>query len=117
MPGRASAAYLCRRVRVAARTSWPRVLDYRVAIPSPLRSYCAGAAMVTIFCAVETPTLGDVLAALESAHPGIRFRMQDEQGRLRPHIKVFVDADVERNLAARVPGGAGIMIVAALSGG
>jgi molybdopterin synthase sulfur carrier subunit len=92
-------------------------LNYRVAIPSPLRSYCAGAATVTIACAAEAPTLGDLLSALESAHPGIRFRVQDEQGRLRPHIKVFVDADVERNLAARVTPGADIMIVAALSGG
>jgi len=92
-------------------------LDYRIAIPSPLRSYCAGAATVTIACAVESPTLGDLLAALESAHPGIRFRIKDEQGCLRPHIKVFIDADVERNLAAPIPPGANIMIVAALSGG
>jgi molybdopterin synthase sulfur carrier subunit len=92
-------------------------LDFRIAIPSPLRSYCAGAATVTVACAVACPTLGDVLAALEAAHPGIRFRMQDEQGRLRPHIKVFVDSGVERNLAARVPPKARIMIVAALSGG
>jgi hypothetical protein len=92
-------------------------LNFRVAIPSPLRSYCAGAATVMVTCAAESPTLGDVLAALESAHPGIRFRMQDEQGKLRPHIKVFIDADVERNPAARVRPGADIMIVAALSGG
>ena len=92
-------------------------MNHRVAIPSPLRSYCAGAAAVTVTCAVDAPSLGDVLAALEAAHPGIRFRMQDEQGHLRPHIKVFVDADVERDLAARIPPGADIMIVAALSGG
>jgi sulfur-carrier protein len=92
-------------------------LNYRVAIPSPLRSYCAGAPTVTVGCAVESPKLGDLLAALESAHPGILFRMQDEQGHLRPHIKVFIDADVERDLAAPIPPGADIMIVAALSGG
>ena len=92
-------------------------MNHRVAIPSPLRSYCAGAAAVTVACAADSPSLGDVLAALEAAHPGIRFRIQDEQGRLRPHIKVFIDADVERNLATRIPPGADIMIVAALSGG
>jgi hypothetical protein len=92
-------------------------LDYRVAIPSPLRSYCAGAAMVTIACAAETPTLGEVLTALESAHPGIRFRIQDEQGCMRPHIKVFVNAEVERDPTAILPPGAEMMIVAALSGG
>ena len=92
-------------------------MNHRVAIPSPLRSYCAGAATVTIACAADSPSLSDVLAALETAHPGIRFRMQDEQGHLRPHIKVFVDADVERDLAAPIPPGAEVMIVAALSGG
>ena len=92
-------------------------MNHRVAIPSPLRSYCAGAATVTVACAADSPSLGDVLAALDSAYPGIRFRMQDEQGHLRPHIKVFVDADVERDLAVRIPSGADIMIVAALSGG
>lgn len=92
-------------------------MDYRVAIPSPLRSYCADAAAVTVACAADPPTLGDVLDALDAAHPGILFRMRDEQGRLRPHIKVFVDADVERDLAARIRPGADVMIVAALSGG
>jgi len=73
--------------------------------------------MVTIACTAESPTLGDLLAGLDSAHPGMRFRMQDEQGKLRPHIKVFVNADVERNPAAMLPRDADVMIVAALSGG
>ena len=92
-------------------------MKHRVAIPSPLRSYCAGAAAVTITCAADAPSLGDVLGALDAAHPGIRFRMQDEQGHLRPHIKVFINADVVRDLATPVPPGADVMIVAALSGG
>ena len=92
-------------------------MDFSVAIPTPLRSYCAGAPVVTIACPAVHPTLGDLLAALESAHPGILFRMQDEQGCLRPHIKVFIGADVERDLGTRIPAGADIMIVAALSGG
>jgi hypothetical protein len=92
-------------------------VNYRVEIPSPLRSYCGGAATVTVACALPAPSLGDLLAGLESAHPGILFRMQDEQGKLRPHIQVFVDATAQRNLAAPIPPGADIMIVAALSGG
>jgi len=92
-------------------------LDIRVAIPSPLRSYCDGAAAVMIACAASNPTLGDLLADLDSAHPGIRFRMLDEQGKLRPHIKVFVNAAVERNPDALLPPHADVMIVAALSGG
>jgi hypothetical protein len=61
--------------------------------------------------------LGDLLAGLESAHPGIRFRMQDEQGKLRPHIQVFVNAAVQRDPNAFLPAEADVMIVAALSGG
>jgi len=92
-------------------------LQFHVAIPSPLRSYCNGASGVTIACDAASPTLGDLLAQLESAHPGIRFRMQDEQGKLRPHIQVFVNASVQRNPDAVLPQGADVMIVAALSGG
>ena len=92
-------------------------MEYRVAIPSPLRSYCKGAAGVTVACAVSDPTLGDLLAGLDAAFPGIRFRMQDEQGKLRPHIKVFVNASVQRDLASLLPANADVMIVAALSGG
>ena len=93
------------------------MLSHRVAIPSPLRSYCAGEATVTVVCPTESPTLGDLLAGLESAHPGIRFRMQDEQGKLRPHIQVFVNAVVQRDPNAVLPPESEIMIVAALSGG
>jgi molybdopterin converting factor small subunit len=92
-------------------------LEFRVAIPSPLRSYCDGAAAVTIHCDSASPTLRDLLAGLDSSHPGIRFRMQDEQGKLRPHIQVFVNARVQRDPQALLPPGAEVMIVAALSGG
>ena len=92
-------------------------MEFRVAIPSPLRSYCDGASAVTIRCDSATPTLRDLLAGLESSYPGIRFRMQDEQGKLRPHIQVFVNARVQRDPGALLPPAAEVMIVAALSGG
>jgi hypothetical protein len=43
--------------------------------------------------------------------------MQDEQGKLRPHIQVFVNARVQRDPGAVLPPAAEVMIVAALSGG
>jgi predicted phage tail protein len=58
-----------------------------------------------------------VLAALDMAYPGIRFRMMDEAGHVRPHIQIFVNTKVERNPAAALPPDAKIMIVGALSGG
>ncbi len=90
---------------------------FSVAIPTPLRSYTAGAAQVEVAVPAALARLRDVFAALDAAYPGIRFRMVDEAGRVRPHVQVFVDAKVERDPAAALAPGAKIMIVGALSGG
>jgi len=86
-----------------------------VRIPGLLRSYTAGAPVVTLDGA--TPRLDDALRALDGRYPGLRFRIVDEQGRVRPHIKLFVGNVVTRDLGAPIPSGAPLMIVAALSGG
>jgi hypothetical protein len=90
---------------------------FTVAIPSQLRSYTKGAAQVRAIVDGDAPRLADVFAALERDYPGIRFRMIDEAGRVRPHIQVFVDMAVERNPDAPMKPGAAVMIVGALSGG
>ena len=90
---------------------------FHVAIPTQLRSYTGGAARVDVTVDAAAPRLADVFAALERAYPGMRFRMMDEAGRVRPHIQVFVDMAVERNPEAALRDGATIMIVGALSGG
>ena len=84
----------------------------KVLIPSPLLSYTKVREVQA-----SGATLGDLLLDLERQYPGIRFRMVDEQGNVRPHIKLFVDSDVTRDLASPIPSGATLMIVAALSGG
>lgn len=89
----------------------PRVI---VRVPGLLRSYTDGADAVEI---APSATLADALAALEARFPGLRFRIVDEQGAIRPHIKLFVDGDLARHLAAPVPGCRELMIVGALSGG
>lgn len=93
----------------------------RVRLPSPLRSYANGEAEVVVAVPLASPgasaSLAAVLAALDAAHPGIRFRMIDEQGRVRQHIKLFVGGELARDLEAPVRTGAELMIVAALSGG
>ena len=93
----------------------------RVRIPTQLRSYTNGRADVTIALPVlapeHPPTLSAVLAALDHKHPGIRFRIIDEQGSVRPHIKVFVGHDLARDLSVYVPADLDVMIVGALSGG
>ncbi|HVF65180.1 MAG TPA: MoaD/ThiS family protein [Casimicrobiaceae bacterium] len=93
----------------------------RVRIPTPLRSYAAGASEVLVTLPVlapeHPPTLEAVLAALETRHRGLRFRIIDEQGHVRPHIKLFVGLDLARDLSMLVPPDRDVMIVAALSGG
>ncbi|HKU85233.1 MAG TPA: MoaD/ThiS family protein [Casimicrobiaceae bacterium] len=92
----------------------------RVRIPSPLRSYTGEPEVlvaVPVLAPELPPTVSGVLAALNVNYPGIRFRMVDEQGNVRPHIKLFVGSDVTRDLGSPIPSGATLMIVAALSGG
>ena len=89
---------------------------FRVAIPSQLRSYTKDAA-VTVKVSTSAPRLADVFAALEAVYPGIRFRVIDEAGRVRPHMQIFVGGRVQRDPAAALAPGDDIMIVGALSGG
>ena len=89
-------------------------------MPSPLRSYTGRVDVdvaVPVLAPELPPTIGGVLAALDVAYPGVRFRMIDEQGSVRPHIRLFVGNLAPRDLAAPVGAGEVLMIVAALSGG
>jgi sulfur-carrier protein len=61
--------------------------------------------------------LADALAALDARYPGMRFRVVDEQGRIRPHIKMFIEKELVRSLATALPANSVLMIVGALSGG
>jgi molybdopterin synthase sulfur carrier subunit len=84
-----------------------------VRIASPLRSYTAGAATL----AAGGSTLAEVLANLEQRCPGIRFRMIDEQNRIRPHMRLFVNTSEARELSATVRNGDTVHVICALSGG
>jgi molybdopterin converting factor small subunit len=83
-----------------------------VLIPTPLRSY-TGRSHVDAGGA----TLAEVLAALDARYPGIRFRMIDEQDRMRPHMRFFVNGVQVRDLAHALGPTDTVQIVQALSGG
>jgi hypothetical protein len=87
-----------------------------VRIPGLLRSYTDGAERVDL-ALVAGAQLRDGLAELDARFPGLRFRIVDEQAKIRPHIKMFVNAIQARDLSAPLPPGAELMIVGALSGG
>lgn len=85
----------------------------KVLIPSPLRSYTAGRSWVD----ASGATLGDVLADLDRRFPGMRFRMIDEQERMRRHIRFFVNGAQTFDLALPLREADELCIVQALSGG
>ena len=84
-----------------------------VHIPEPLRSYTGREKLVT----ADGATLADVLADLDRQFPGIRFRMVDEQHKIRKHMKVFVNDEAVRDLATSLQPSDEVTIMQALSGG
>ena len=84
----------------------------KVLIPSALRSYTERSE-----AQAHGETLGALLADLDHQYNGIRFRMVDEQERIRPHIRVFVNGTQVRELRQPLAPNDEVVIVQALSGG
>ena len=84
----------------------------KVLIPGALRSYTESSESVA-----TGATLSAVLADLDRQYPGIRFRMIDEQDRIRRHIRIFVNGEQVRDLSQRLRVTDEVVIVQALSGG
>jgi molybdopterin converting factor small subunit len=89
----------------------------QVRIPGLLRSYTKGADTVALDLGGPAPTLADALADLDNRFPGFRFRIVDEQQAIRPHIKIFLDGELARDLTTAAQPGSELIIVGALSGG
>jgi sulfur-carrier protein len=88
----------------------------KVRVPTQLRTLTGGAAEV----ALEGGTVAELLAALDTAHPGFHERLFDEQGKLRRFVNVFVaDEDVRflQGLETKVADGQTVSIVPAVAGG
>jgi sulfur-carrier protein len=85
----------------------------KVVVPTQLRSYTAGRAEVS----ADGATLDAVLRDLDRQFPGFRFRVIDEQDRVRRHVILFVGGEREDDITTAVPAGAELQIVGALSGG
>ena len=87
-----------------------------IRIPTPLRTATGGESTVE----VDGATVGEALAALERAHPGVSERLLDDGGRLRRFVNVFVnDEDVRfaQGLETPVEPGATVSIIPAVAGG
>jgi molybdopterin synthase sulfur carrier subunit len=91
-------------------------MSVTVRIPTQLRTLTGGAGEVEI----EGASVGEVLKALDVAHPGFSDRLFDEAGNLRRFVNVFLaDEDVRflDGLATPVADGATVSIVPAVAGG
>ena len=84
----------------------------KVLIPSALHSY-TGQAWVE----AQGGTVGAVLDNLDRQYAGIRFRMIDEQDRMRPNMRFFVGGAATFDLARPLRPNDTLHIVQALSGG
>jgi sulfur-carrier protein len=84
-----------------------------VRIPSPLRSYTANATVVQ----AAGETVHEVLRDLDSQFPGLCFRVVDEQGQLRKHMRIFVNDEMTRDLSAPLNETDEVTLLQALSGG
>ena len=91
-------------------------MTVKVRIPTQLRPLAGGESEVP----VEGTTVGEVLKALDAAHPGFQDRLFDEAGRLRRFVNVFVaDEDIRflQGLDSPVAAGQTVSIIPAVAGG
>jgi molybdopterin converting factor small subunit len=84
----------------------------KVLIPSPLYSYTEKPEVEA-----EGATLAELLLDLDRQFPGLRFRMIDEQDRMRRHMRFFVNGVQTFSLTHALGRGDSVQIVQALSGG
>jgi molybdopterin converting factor small subunit len=83
-----------------------------VLIPAPLRSYTGHRRVEAV-----GSSLAEVLEDLNRQFPGIRFRVINEQERMRPHVRFFVNGAQTFDLSLPLCATDEVVIVQALSGG
>ena len=84
-----------------------------VYIPGPLRTYTRNRGEVD----AAGGTVEELLRDLDARFPGMRFRMIDEQDRIRQHIRIYINQEEARTVEATVRAGDTIQIICAISGG
>lgn len=88
----------------------------RVELPTGLREYTDGKDSFE----VRAGTLADAVRALNAQFPGLRYRLLDDQGRMRRYVLVFVNEDPVAHLdpeAVRLKDGDTVHIVPSVAGG
>ena len=91
-------------------------MSVTVRVPPVFRTLTGGNSQV----AVEGATVGEVLKALDAAHPGFNDKLFDGEGKLVRYVNVFVDDDDVRfldGLSTPVPADGTVAIMQAVAGG
>ncbi|MBA2773781.1 MAG: MoaD/ThiS family protein [Nocardioidaceae bacterium] len=91
-------------------------MSVSVRVPTILRTYTGGESEV----AAEGTSLLEVLDSLDSAYPGIKGRIVDEQGALRRFVNVYVGNDDVRFLdgvQTTIEDNAQVSVIPAVAGG
>ncbi|MBZ5579307.1 MAG: MoaD/ThiS family protein [Acidobacteriia bacterium] len=85
-------------------------------VPGPLRTYCGGAAQLSI----SAQTVRDALEDLQRSQAALYRNVCDETGKVRRHLNVFVNSDNVRDLNGvdtLLTAGDVVTILPAVSGG
>ncbi|HUY63449.1 MAG TPA: ubiquitin-like small modifier protein 1 [Acidimicrobiales bacterium] len=91
-------------------------MSITVRVPAQLRTLTGGSGELKL----EGSTVGELLKALDTAHPGMADRLFDESGALRRFVNVFVDDEDVRFLSGldtALAEGQTVSIVPAVAGG
>ena len=84
----------------------------KVLIPSSLLSYTG-----TQEVEASGATLHELLADLDRHYPGLKFRVVDEQGQMRAHMRFFVNNEQVFDLSHTLRPTDEVFLLQALSGG
>ena len=85
----------------------------KVRLASLLHSYTGGMKVIEL----EASTVGEAMEVLDRRFPGLAFRIIDEQGRIRPHMNIFLGEEKVTELRTPIAASVEIYIVGGLSGG
>ncbi len=85
----------------------------QVFIPSQLTSYTDGVSRL----AAAGGSIEQVLDDLDRRFPGLKFRVVDEQDRIRRHMRIFRNGDRAKDIGQPVGETDEVLIFGALSGG
>jgi len=88
----------------------------KILIPTPLRQFTGGADIIE----ASGASVGEVLAALTTAHPDLKKNLYNDEGKLRSFVNIYVNDEDIRYLskeATSIAAGDTVSIIPSIAGG